>query len=39
MEGINANIIPNTYVPGRNTIFISIALSYAEAINADCIGL
>ena len=39
MEGINANIIPNTYVPGRNTIFISIALSYAEAINADFIGL
>ena len=39
MEGINPNIIPNTYVPGRNTIFISIALSYAEAINADFIGL
>jgi len=39
MEGIDANIIPNTYVPGRNTIFISIALSYAEAINADFIGL
>ena len=39
MQGLNANIIPNTYVPGRNTIFISIALSYAEAINADCIGL
>ena len=30
---------PNTYVPGRNTIFISVALSYAEAINADFIGL
>ena len=39
MGGINPNIIPNTYVPGRNTIFISIALSYAEAINADFIGL
>ena len=39
MKGLNTNIIPNTYVPGRNTIFISIALSYAEAINADCIGL
>jgi len=38
-KGLNANIIPNTYVPGRNTIFISIALSYAEAINADFIGL
>ena len=39
MGGLNTNIIPNTYVPGRNTIFISIALSYAEAINADFIGL
>ena len=38
-KGINKNIIPNTYVPGRNTIFISVALSYAEAINADFIGL
>ena len=38
-KGINKNIIPNTYVPGRNTIFISVALSYAEAINADIIGL
>ena len=38
-EGINPNIIPNTYVPGRNTIFISVALSYAEAIDADFIGL
>ena len=38
-KGINKNKIPNTYVPGRNTIFISIALSYAEAINADLIGL
>ncbi len=39
MKGLNTKIIPNTYVPGRNTIFISIALSYAEAINADFIGL
>ncbi len=38
-QGIDKNIIPNTYVPGRNTIFISVALSYAEAINADLIGL
>ena len=38
-NGIQNNKIPNTYVPGRNTIFISIALSYAEAINADFIGL
>ena len=38
-DGIQTNTIPNTYVPGRNTIFISVALSYAEAINADFIGL
>ena len=38
-QGINKDIIPNTYVPGRNTIFISVALSYAEAINAELIGL
>lgn len=29
--------IPNTYVPARNTIFLSFALSYAEAINAEAI--
>ena len=39
IQGLQNNKIPNTYVPGRNTIFISVALSYAEAINADCIGL
>ena len=38
-NGVEPNKIPNTYVPGRNTIFISVALSYAEAINADLIGL
>lgn len=32
--------IPLTYVPGRNIIFLSFALSYAEAIKAEaiCIG-
>jgi len=29
--------IPSTYVPARNIIFLSIALSYAESINADSI--
>ncbi len=29
--------IPSTYVPARNTIFLSIALAYAETINADAI--
>ena len=38
-NGIETSKIPNTYVPGRNTIFISVALSYAEAVDADFIGL
>ncbi len=29
--------IPSTYVPGRNTIFLSFAVSYAEAIRAKAI--
>lgn len=29
--------IPSTYVPSRNTIFLSIALSYAEAVGAKAI--
>jgi len=29
--------IPATYVPARNTIFLSIALGYAEVIDADAI--
>jgi 7-cyano-7-deazaguanine synthase len=29
--------IPDTYVPGRNIIFLSFALSYAEAISAQAI--
>jgi len=32
-----AKMIPNTYVPGRNIIFLSFALSYAEAIGAQTI--
>ncbi len=31
------NTIPSTYVPARNTIFLSFALSFAEAIAADTI--
>ncbi|MGD1898853.1 MAG: 7-cyano-7-deazaguanine synthase QueC [Phormidesmis sp.] len=31
--------IPSTYVPGRNTVFIAIALSLAEAQNASAIYL
>lgn len=29
--------IPSTYVPARNTVFLSIALAFAEAIDADSI--
>ncbi len=38
-EGVVDNEIPNTYVPGRNTVFLSIALSLAEAKNAEAIYL
>jgi 7-cyano-7-deazaguanine synthase len=31
--------IPVTYVPGRNTILLSIALSIAEVVDADVIGI
>ncbi len=33
----NDNIIPNTYVPGRNIILLSFALSCAEALKAEAI--
>lgn len=29
--------IPSTYVPARNTIFLSVSLAYAETINAEAI--
>ena len=29
--------IPSTYVPARNTVFLSIALAYAETVDADTI--
>ena len=38
-DGIQSDIIPSTYVPGRNTVFISIALSLAEAKGAEAIYL
>ncbi len=37
--GLQADVIPSTYVPGRNTVFIAIALSLAEAQNAQAIYL
>lgn len=38
-EGVVADQIPVTYVPGRNTVFIAIALSLAEATGAEAIYL
>lgn len=38
-DGVATNIIPSTYVPGRNTVFIAIALSLAEAKEAEAIYL
>jgi 7-cyano-7-deazaguanine synthase len=38
-SGIVADRIPSTYVPGRNTVFIAIALSLAEAKEAEAIYL
>jgi len=33
----NSDEIPPTYVPARNTIFLSIALAYAEVVDAEAI--
>ena len=38
-EGVEVNVIPSTYVPGRNTVFMAIALSLAEAKGAQAIFL
>lgn len=38
-DGLQPDIIPSTYVPGRNTVFLSIALSLAEAKGAEAIYL
>lgn len=39
IAGVQPDEIPITYVPGRNTVFIAIALSLAEAQNAAAIYL
>ncbi|MBF0531535.1 MAG: 7-cyano-7-deazaguanine synthase QueC [Candidatus Omnitrophica bacterium] len=36
-EKIDLQEIPSTYVPGRNIIFLSFAVSYAEAIGASAV--
>ncbi|MGF1481020.1 MAG: 7-cyano-7-deazaguanine synthase QueC [Cyanophyceae cyanobacterium] len=38
-EGVQPGVIPDTYVPGRNTVFIAVALSLAEAKSARTIYL
>jgi len=38
-EGVQSGTIPVTYVPGRNTVFIALALSLAEARGAESIYL
>ena len=37
--GVQVNVIPSTYVPARNTVFIALALSLAEARGAERIVL
>ncbi len=37
--GVQADVIPSTYVPGRNTVFIALALSLAEARGAERVVL
>ncbi|MFM9090015.1 MAG: 7-cyano-7-deazaguanine synthase QueC [Cyanobium sp.] len=38
-EGVQPGVIPSTYVPGRNTVFIALALSLAEARGAERVVL
>ena len=38
-DGVQPGIVPITYVPGRNTVFLAIALSLAEAKGAEAIYL
>ncbi len=38
-SGVDPTLIPSTYVPGRNTVFIALALSLAEAKGAKAIYL
>jgi 7-cyano-7-deazaguanine synthase len=34
---LDGNEIPSTYVPARNTVFLSLALAWAEVLRADAI--
>lgn len=39
VDGTREGVIPPTYVPGRNTVFLAVGLSLAEAIDAERIYL
>lgn len=39
VSGATGTVIPPTYVPGRNTVFIALALSLAEAKEAEAVYL
>ena len=34
-DGVQPDVIPSTYVPGRNTVFIALGLSLGEAVGAS----
>ncbi len=34
-DGVESNVIPVTYVPARNTVFLSLALGWAEVLGAQ----
>ncbi|MFC6592497.1 7-cyano-7-deazaguanine synthase QueC [Deinococcus lacus] len=38
-EATPAGVVPTTYVPGRNTVFIAVGLSLAEAVGASSLHL
>jgi queuosine biosynthesis protein QueC len=38
-DGVQTGMIPSTYVPGRNTVFIALGLSLAEARGASRVAL
>jgi 7-cyano-7-deazaguanine synthase len=38
-DGVTAGVIPSTYVPARNTVFLAIALGHAEVLGASQIFL
>ena len=36
---LDASGIPSTYVPGRNTVFLSLAMAWAEVVGAEAIAI